>query len=389
MSYSGPPHLLPPLRCPTPLLRFYPPAHCAPFKFYVPHDCPKTTLLAQISSLVQAGKRWMTWKARGVPSLEDRAFNGKLSTISRSGKTVPTRFFSRKRGSSVPRDSFRLSMLSSWSSAQTSAFFTTVGQMQTVPHFSSLREARQRLRESSVTVRSGTASSVYPPSSSTVSGTESPSLPRSIADAFQDHHISSVDPDEPYDDYQAFHTDDVSSRLRLLLNNNYFLPPAHSKPSPSDFASPVAAPYKKATRSAAPTFLDIFRVGKARSKPTTPPSPLTPDVGPLRLRTTADLTITSSRAPSSRVDPVPHRPIVPISAAHASRVAVVPDSCPLALSALKTTTGSLTAMSSENAISKDTYPISAMVNQRIQVQLHDHLQLWDDQRSRVVCQQVE
>ena len=172
-----------------------------------------------------------------------------------------------------------------------------------------------------MTVRSGTASSVYPLSSSTVSGTESPSSPRSIADSFQDHHISSVDPDEPCDDYQAFHTDDVSYRLRLLLSNNYFLPPAHSKPSPSDFASPAAAPYKKGTRSAAPTFLDIFRVGKARSKPTTPP--LTPDVGPPRLRTTADSTITSSRAPSSRVDPPPHRPIVPILAAHASRVAVV------------------------------------------------------------------
>jgi hypothetical protein len=174
-----------------------------------------------------------------------------------------------------------------------------------------------------VTVQSGTASSVYPLSSSTVSGTESPSSPRSIADSFQDNHISSVDPDEPCDDYQTFHTDDVSYRLRLLLNNNYFLPPAHSKPSPSDFASPVTSSGKKAARSAAPTFLDLFRVGKARSKPTTPPSPLTPEVGPPRLRTTADSTITSSRAPSSRVDPAPHRPIVPTLAAHASRVAVV------------------------------------------------------------------
>jgi hypothetical protein len=214
-------------------------------------------------------------------------------------------------------------MLSSSSSAQTSAFFTTVGQMQTVPHFSSLRDARQRLRESNVTVRSGTASSVYPLTSSTVSGTESPSSPRSIADSFQDHHISSVDPDEPYDDYQTFHTDDVSYRLRLLLSNNYFLPPAHSKPSPSDFASPVATSNKKTAKSAAPTFLDLFRVGKARSKPTTPPSPLTPEVGPPRLRTTADSTITSSRAPSSHVDPAPHRPIVPILVPHASRVAVV------------------------------------------------------------------
>jgi hypothetical protein len=74
-------------------------------------------------------------------------------------------------------------MLSSSSSIQTSAFFTTVGQMQTVPHFSSLRKARQRLRESNVTIRSGTASSVYPQSSSTVSGTESPFSPRSIGES--------------------------------------------------------------------------------------------------------------------------------------------------------------------------------------------------------------
>lgn len=174
-----------------------------------------------------------------------------------------------------------------------------------------------------MTVQSGTASSVYPLSSSTVSGTESPPSPRSIADSFQDNHISSVDPDEPYDDYQALNTDDVSYRLRLLLNNNYFLPPAHSRPSPSDFASPVATSNKKAAKSAAPTFLDLFRVGKARSKPNTPPSPLTPEVGPPRLRTTADSTITSSRAPSSHVDPAPHRPVVPSLVAHASRVAVV------------------------------------------------------------------
>ncbi|KAH9960876.1 hypothetical protein BC827DRAFT_1205968 [Russula dissimulans] len=211
----------------------------------------------------------------------------------------------RKRGSSVPRDAFRLSMLSSASSGHTNAFFTTVGQMQTVPHFTSLREARQRLRESNMTFQSGTTSSVYPLSSST------------------DHHISSVDPDEPFDDYQAVHTDDVSYRLRLLLSNNYFLPPAHSKPSPSDFASPITPQQKKAAKSAAPAFLDIFRVGKARSKPTTPPGPLTPELGPPRLRTTADSTITSSRAPNSHVDKVPRHPVVPILVPHTSRVAVV------------------------------------------------------------------
>ena len=214
-------------------------------------------------------------------------------------------------------------MLSSSSSGHTNAFFTTIGQMQTVPHFTSLREARQRLRESKLTVQSGTTSSVYPLSSSTVSGTESPPSPRSIADSFQDHHISSVDPDEPYDDYQAFHTDDVSYRLRLLLSNNYFLPPAHSKPSPSDFASPVVPPNKKTAKSAAPAFLDLFRVGRTRPKPTTPPGPLTPEAGPPRLRTTADSTITSSRAPISHVEPTPRRPVAPTMVPRSSRVAVV------------------------------------------------------------------
>lgn len=65
MSYSEPPHLLPPLRCPTPPLRLYLPVRRAPL--YVPHHCRKTTLFTQISCPVQAGKRWMTWKARGVP----------------------------------------------------------------------------------------------------------------------------------------------------------------------------------------------------------------------------------------------------------------------------------------------------------------------------------
>ena len=214
-------------------------------------------------------------------------------------------------------------MLSSASSAQTNAFFTTLGEMQTVPHFTSLREARQRLRESNLTMQSGTTSSVYPLSSSTVSGTESPCSPRSIADSFQDNHITSVDPDEPYDDYQAFNTDDVSYRLRLLVSNNYFLPPAHAKPSPSAFASPVIAPSKKTAKSAGPAFLDIFRVGKVRSKPTALSGPVTPELGPPRLRTTADSTITSSRVTSTRAAPVPRGPVSPALVTQTSRVAVV------------------------------------------------------------------
>ncbi|KAH9970783.1 hypothetical protein BGW80DRAFT_538765 [Lactifluus volemus] len=143
-----------------------------------------------------------------------------------------------------------------------------------------------------------------------------------LVDSFQDNHISSVDPDEPYDEYQVFRTDDVSYRLRLLLSNHYFLPPAQSKPSPSDFVSPVAASSKKPAKSVGPAFLDIFRVGKTRPKPNSPTGYVT-QVGPPRLRTTADSTIASSRTPKSHADPVPRGPVTPTLAGHASRVAVV------------------------------------------------------------------
>lgn len=84
---------------------------------------------------------------------------------------------------------------------------------------------------------------------------------------------------------QEYDSDDVSYRLRLLVKNNYFLPPAHSKPSAADFAPPVD-PQKK---SPTPGFLDIFRVGKSKSKPTTPTGtgPGSNPMAPM-LRTTAD-----------------------------------------------------------------------------------------------------
>jgi hypothetical protein len=58
-----------------------------------------------------------------------------------------------------------------------------------VPQFTSLRDARQQLRESSQTFQSGAVSSVYLLSSSTISGTESPSSPCSIVDSF---HLPTV-----------------------------------------------------------------------------------------------------------------------------------------------------------------------------------------------------
>jgi len=140
------------------------------------------------------------------------------------------------------------------------------------------------VRDSVSTQQSGASSSLYPPSTSTASAPESPTSPQSMVGL----------PDNPpfnleVNDVQEYDSDDVSYRLRLLVKNNYFLPPAHSKPSPADFASTSLNSAKKSPRAATPTFLDIFRVGKSKSKPTTPTS-TSPgfDLMAPMLRTTAD-----------------------------------------------------------------------------------------------------
>lgn len=109
-----------------------------------------------------------------------------------------------------------------------------------------------------------------------------------------DHYdVSSFDPeiDEEIQDYDG---DDVSYRLRLLVKNNYFLPPAHSKPSPSDLA-PLVMP-KRPARATTPTFLDIFRVGKSKSKPSTPTTGLGFDPMAPILRATSDSITTPGHA---------------------------------------------------------------------------------------------
>ncbi|TFK40304.1 hypothetical protein BDQ12DRAFT_734302 [Crucibulum laeve] len=149
------------------------------------------------------------------------------------------------------------------------------------------------MRDSISTQQSGTSSSIYPPSTSTASGPDSPPSPRSMAD----QHLFDASPFAPeVNDLQEYDNDDVSYRLRLLVKNNYFLPPAHSKPSPSDFAISAQNASKRPTKSAAPTFLDLFRVGKSKSKPTTPTG-TAPGVDPTApmLRTASD-SITASYA---------------------------------------------------------------------------------------------
>ncbi|KAF9496786.1 hypothetical protein BDN71DRAFT_1445713 [Pleurotus eryngii] len=170
--------------------------------------------------------------------------------------------------------------------------------------FSRPENMRSNVRDSmnSVGTRfSTTSSSLYPPSTSTstASGTESPPSPRSLAEQIENHAISSYDPEA--DEANAFDGDDVSYRLRLLVKNSYFLPPAHAKPTPSDFAQTVR---KKAPRANTPAFLDLFRVGKSKSKPPSPDATPALDSRTPVLRTTGE-SVTLATRHHPRTNPVP------------------------------------------------------------------------------------
>jgi len=103
-----------------------------------------------------------------------------------------------------------------------------------------------------------------------------------------------MNPEVP--EVREYDSDDVAYRLRLLVNNSYFLPPAHAKPSPAEFA-PGPDPSKKAAKSPSPTFFDLFR--KSKSKPTTPTTSMGLDHSAPMLRTTSD-SITASFIPRTQ-----------------------------------------------------------------------------------------
>lgn len=148
---------------------------------------------------------------------------------------------------------------------------------------------------------SSTASSVYPNSTQTVSPSESSLSPHSLPGQPHDNGaIAAFDQDSDYSG------DDVSYRLRLLVKNSYFLPPAHSKPSSADLTSPLKAS-KLSSRAGTPTFLDLFRLGKSRSRPSTPASSTTTaveSIGPI-LRTTSDSATMGGYIPRSRTRSMP------------------------------------------------------------------------------------
>ncbi|KAH6909002.1 hypothetical protein BKA70DRAFT_1148933 [Coprinopsis sp. MPI-PUGE-AT-0042] len=137
------------------------------------------------------------------------------------------------------------------------------------------------IRDSVSTDQSGFSSSLYP--ASTI--TDSPPTPTFTQPL--EYLNAPVQP--TVKEVQNYDGDDVAYRLQLLVKNNYFLPPAHSKPSAADFAAlNPSQTTKKPPKSSTPAFLDLFRAVKPKSKPPTPTNSPNPDAPLPVLRTTAE-----------------------------------------------------------------------------------------------------
>ncbi|KAI0072532.1 hypothetical protein K474DRAFT_1711512 [Panus rudis PR-1116 ss-1] len=191
----------------------------------------------------------------------------------------------RARGMSVPRHVLFKAPESSDSSGQPSPRTPDDLPASTVRVFEG---DRQHIRDSVFSHISSTSSSLYPPSTSSGSRAESSLFPPSLRDS--DNEVSSFAPRivTAEDKDMEFDIDDVQYRLRLLVKNSYFLPPAHSKPTPISLAPP---PAQKPAKANAPNFLGLFGLGKSKSKPTSPAainSPMDAFPGGPVLRTTSD-----------------------------------------------------------------------------------------------------
>jgi hypothetical protein len=96
---------------------------------------------------------------------------------------------------------------------------------------------RDRPRDS---LQSGTSTSLYPASTQTSTPMDRALSPQSHLEQMpQVVEVPTLAENES--GYRDFDTDDVSLRLRLLVNNSYFLPPAHSKPTIADLSNSDAA----------------------------------------------------------------------------------------------------------------------------------------------------
>ncbi|KAL4247213.1 hypothetical protein ABKN59_007913 [Abortiporus biennis] len=228
------------------------------------------------------------------------------------------------RGQSLPRHAFR--MTASPDSSCLPSPLTPNGPQED-PSVGFNR--RMQFRDSVISQQSSTSSSLYPQSTSTSSHAESSIEPRSLKD--KDEDLSSFSPRivTHSDRDSDFDVDDVSYRLRLLVNNSYFLPPAHSKPSPLSLAPPPVPSTQKANKQSAPGFLGFFGLGKSKPKsaPVTPLNlPADPHPPPV-LRTTSDSTSASGMIPRPVPQSLPQAPRhVPFTLPHTnptSRVVVL------------------------------------------------------------------
>jgi hypothetical protein len=154
---------------------------------------------------------------------------------------------------------------------------------------------RERARWTQSTI--GGASSYYPYSNHSLSDqlttTESessePGTPTTLTShgiglnalPEEDHGTDDLDLIYPHHHPNALDPNDVSFRLKLLVENNYYLPPAHSKPlsiSPVGAHSPGPASPTKPQHSTGGSFRGLFRLplGISRSR-----SPSQPHISPL------------------------------------------------------------------------------------------------------------
>ncbi|KAG8719199.1 hypothetical protein FRC08_003427 [Ceratobasidium sp. 394] len=166
-----------------------------------------------------------------------------------------------------------------------------------LPHSRSALHQRESMATHSSNL---TASSIYPPSSSSQTGPDSPPSPSTPS------AHSSVDP--AHTPGFAVDADDVSYRLRLLVRNNYFLPPAHSKPNHSELSLLSANANQPPVKTPSPTFRDLFRVRPrtpSRAGPESPkiakaPATVSPVVRPPVPARTSTCPTPLSTAPSMR-----------------------------------------------------------------------------------------
>ncbi|KAH9850249.1 hypothetical protein C2E23DRAFT_735284 [Lenzites betulinus] len=257
---------------------------------------------------MQLGRSWSALDIRDPPEQDVRGRQAKSDTGSFKGAKA------RLRGLSLPRQSFKQTTHSdsdSQPSPQTPYGFGDG------PAIHIAGPSRANFRDSMV---SATSSSVYPASTSVGSRTES-SLPYTEdQDEADMSYPNIVSPEQS----EEFDPDDVSYRLRLLLNNSYFLPPAHAKPTPMALP-PSTQDAAQKSKPAGSGFLDFFRIGKSKSKPSSP-LPTSPPAldsnGPI-LRTTSDSPSASGLLSRAQAQ-IPQPPAVqPTGPPPASRVVVL------------------------------------------------------------------